>query len=97
MENLKKRTWRAETNGGYIDTRSVSRSAIEWTGRDLNPRPPECKSGVHARLNYRPAWNHEDVSQTKLFLLTYGNIKGKKGERKERTILEDYSIYIFNI
>jgi post-segregation antitoxin (ccd killing protein) len=19
----------------------------EWTGRDLNPRPPECKSGVH--------------------------------------------------
>ena len=18
-----------------------------WTGRDLNPRPPECKSGVH--------------------------------------------------
>jgi len=29
--------------------------------------------------------------------LTYGNIKGKKGERKERTILEDYSIYIFNI
>ncbi len=26
----------------------------EWTGRDLNPRPPECKSGVHARLNYRP-------------------------------------------
>ena len=30
-----------------------------WTGRDLNPRPPElsalaCKSGVHTRLNYRP-------------------------------------------
>ena len=19
----------------------------EWTGRDLNPRPPECKSGIH--------------------------------------------------
>jgi hypothetical protein len=19
----------------------------EWTGGDLNPRPPECKSGVH--------------------------------------------------
>ena len=19
----------------------------KWTGRDLNPRPPECKSGVH--------------------------------------------------
>lgn len=26
----------------------------EWTGGDLNPRPPECKSGVHSRLNYRP-------------------------------------------
>ena len=25
-----------------------------WTGGDLNPRPPECKSGVHSRLNYRP-------------------------------------------
>ena len=20
---------------------------LEWTGGDLNPRPPECKSGVH--------------------------------------------------
>jgi hypothetical protein len=20
---------------------------VEWTGGDLNPRPPECKSGVH--------------------------------------------------
>jgi hypothetical protein len=26
-----------------------------WTGGDLNPRPPECKSGVHARLNYQPS------------------------------------------
>ena len=26
----------------------------EWTGGDLNPRPPECKSGVHTKLNYRP-------------------------------------------
>jgi hypothetical protein len=22
-------------------------SRIKWTGGDLNPRPPECKSGVH--------------------------------------------------
>ena len=22
-------------------------SNFEWTGGDLNPRPPECKSGVH--------------------------------------------------
>ena len=29
-------------------------SEFKWTGRDLNPRPPECKSGVHTRLNYRP-------------------------------------------
>ena len=27
---------------------------VEWTGRDLNPRPPDCESGVHTRLNYRP-------------------------------------------
>ena len=27
---------------------------VQWTGGDLNPRPPECKSGVHAKLNYRP-------------------------------------------
>lgn len=46
------------TNGGLVDARSVSRSVLKWTGRDLNPRPPECKSGVHAKLNYRPAWNH---------------------------------------
>ena len=72
-------------------------SMLWWTGRDLNPRPPECKSGVHARLNYRPAWNHEGACQTKLFLLTYGNIKGKRGKREGRTILEDYSIYIFNV
>ena len=25
-----------------------------WTGRDLNPRPPPCEGGVHAKLNYRP-------------------------------------------
>ena len=25
-----------------------------WTGRDLNPRPPDCESGVHTKLNYRP-------------------------------------------
>ena len=47
-----------ETNGRLVDARSASRSAKKWTGRDLNPRPPECKSGVHARLNYRPTQNH---------------------------------------
>ena len=33
---------------------------VEWTGRDLNPRPPDCESGVHTRLNYRPfsAFHH---------------------------------------
>ena len=30
-------------------------SEFWWTGGDLNPRPPECKSGVHSRLNYRPS------------------------------------------
>ncbi len=27
---------------------------VWWTGGDLNPRPPECKSGIHTRLNYQP-------------------------------------------
>ena len=26
---------------------SSSFSRMQWTGGDLNPRPPECKSGVH--------------------------------------------------
>jgi post-segregation antitoxin (ccd killing protein) len=26
----------------------------QWTGRDLNPRLPDCESGVHTKLNYRP-------------------------------------------
>jgi len=33
-----------------IDPRKVDSSFISdsmWTGGDLNPRPPECKSGVH--------------------------------------------------
>ncbi len=25
-----------------------------WTGRDLNPRPPRCQRGDHARLIYPP-------------------------------------------
>jgi post-segregation antitoxin (ccd killing protein) len=28
---------------------------FEWTGRDLNPRPPDCESGVHTKLNYQPS------------------------------------------
>ena len=28
-----------------LDSSSISGSV--WTGGDLNPRPPECKSGVH--------------------------------------------------
>ena len=31
-----------------INARDLSSfSRFEWTGGDLNPRPPECKSGVH--------------------------------------------------
>jgi post-segregation antitoxin (ccd killing protein) len=33
---------------------SPQRESSWWTERDLNPRPPECKSGIHTRLNYRP-------------------------------------------
>ena len=36
----------------------------EWTGRDLNPRPPECKSGVHTRLNYRPITARTEIMST---------------------------------
>ena len=31
-----------------------SENSAEWTEGDLNPRPPECKSGIHTRLNYQP-------------------------------------------
>ena len=27
---------------------------IEWTERDLNPRPPPCEGGDHTNLIYRP-------------------------------------------
>ncbi len=27
------------------NTSSISKN--KWTGGDLNPRPPECKSGIH--------------------------------------------------
>ena len=90
LKRLKTSVPQTETNGGDTDTRSVPRKAREWTGRDLNPRPPECKSGVHAKLNYRPAWNHEDVCQTKLFLLIYWEdieilgLKEYKGGRGEK-------------
>lgn len=26
---------------------SAQAEGLEWTGWDLNPRPPECKSGIH--------------------------------------------------
>ena len=26
----------------------------QWTGRDLNPRPSDCESDVHTKLNHRP-------------------------------------------
>ena len=28
---------------------------LEWTGRDLNPRPPRCQRGDHTRLIYQPS------------------------------------------
>ena len=34
----------ANKEGGSAETPS---GFSQWTGRDLNPRPPECKSGVH--------------------------------------------------
>ncbi len=49
----------------YLDTQNQEESSeflspgsflkkVEWTGRDLNPRPPPCEGGVHTKLNYRP-------------------------------------------
>ena len=54
IEALEQRKQRTETNGGCMSTPVRASHPQQWTGRDLNPRPPECKSGVHARLNYRP-------------------------------------------
>ncbi|MDH5794181.1 MAG: type II toxin-antitoxin system CcdA family antitoxin [Candidatus Bathyarchaeota archaeon] len=39
IDALEQRKRSTETNGGYIDTRSVSHQQDWWTGRDLNPRP----------------------------------------------------------
>gem|GEM_PF-4078801 len=36
------------------DNKANTHNKVMWTGGDLNPRPPECKSGVHTKLNYRP-------------------------------------------
>jgi post-segregation antitoxin (ccd killing protein) len=36
-QTLKEKGGSAETPSGFS----------QWTGRDLNPRPPECESGVH--------------------------------------------------
>ena len=33
-----------QEKGGSAETPS---GFSQWTGRDLNPRPPECESGVH--------------------------------------------------
>ena len=33
---------------------SQNSGKLKWTEGDLNPRPPECKSGIHTKLNYRP-------------------------------------------
>jgi hypothetical protein len=43
------------TNAGAKDWGSAE-TMDEWTGGDLNPRPPECKSGIRSRLNYQPTW-----------------------------------------
>jgi hypothetical protein len=32
----------------------LSPKKVEWTGRDLNPGPPRCQRGDHARLIYPP-------------------------------------------
>ena len=37
-----------------------NRRFSQWTGRDLNPRPPDCESGVHTKLNYRPGFLSEE-------------------------------------
>jgi hypothetical protein len=41
-------------NGGSVKGGFGTAVSEWWTGGDLNPRPPECKSGVHAKLNYQP-------------------------------------------
>ena len=47
---------RQQTNKDFSFSRGFlfQKEKVEWTGRDLNPRPPDCESGVHTRLNYRP-------------------------------------------
>ena len=35
----------------------------EWTGRDLNPRPPRCQRGDHSKLIYPPSFSQRTVSR----------------------------------
>ena len=44
-----------ETNGGYIDTRSVSFPQDWWAGPDLNRRSSPREGDVLTTLDYRPA------------------------------------------
>ena len=46
---------RSETGPNLSPDPKMKQGFWWWTGGDLNPRPPECKSGVHSRLNYRPS------------------------------------------
>ena len=38
-----------------MDVRGI-KPLSRWTGRDLDPRLPDCESGVRTRLNYRPVF-----------------------------------------
>lgn len=61
---------------------SVSR--LEWTGGDLNPRPPECKSGVHTNWTTGPsplALLNTNVKKFRAFGLTLSRAELKHSTR----------------
>jgi post-segregation antitoxin (ccd killing protein) len=46
-------TQNMETSSEFLSSGS-SPKKVQWTGRDLNPRPPRCQRGDHSKLIYPP-------------------------------------------
>ena len=71
------------TDSVSIEDWEALMAMLKWTGGDLNPRPPECKSGIHTRLNYQPGYflgreialRDKELSELKHFsYATYSNM-----------------------
>ncbi len=66
-----------------------------WTGGDLNPRPPECKSGVHTRLNYRPKQIINTTTELNLFDNLYDyQLKERSNKNFWRSLQDEFEFVV---